>query len=115
MAQARARQRRTQAAIAAELAQIGFALPGSLVSRTTACGKPGCRCQGDPPVLHGPYLTWTRTVNGKTVTRKITEEQRIRYQAWFDNARRLRQLVADLEALSLEASGLEGDDHRRRG
>jgi hypothetical protein len=112
MAQPRARQRRAQAAIAAELAQIGFALPGSLVSRTTACGKAGCRCQGDPPVLHGPYLTWTRTVNGKTVTRKITEEQRVRFQAWFDNARKLRQLVSDLEALSLEASELEGGDLR---
>lgn len=115
MAQARARQRQAQAAIAAELGQIGFALPGSLVSRTTACGKAGCRCQGDPPVLHGPYLTWTRTVNGKTVTRKITEEQRVRYQAWFDNARRLRRLVADLEALSLQASGIEGDDQRQPG
>lgn len=97
------RQRRAQARIAAELGQIGFALPGSLVSRTTACGKPGCRCQADPPVLHGPYLTWTRTVNGKTVTRKVTEDQKARYQAWFDNTRRLRQLVTDLEALSLEA------------
>ncbi len=103
------RQRRAQAAIATELSRIGFALPGSLVSRTTACGKPGCRCQGDPPVLHGPYLTWTRTVNGKTVTRKINEAQRARYQTWFDNARKLRKLVTDLETLSLEASGLEGD------
>ena len=57
MASPSQRQRRAQAAIAAELGQIGFALPGSLVLRTTACGKPGCRCQGDPPVLHGPYLT----------------------------------------------------------
>ena len=107
MASPSARQRRAQARIAAELAQIGFALPGSLVSRTTRCGKPGCRCQADPPMLHGPYLTWTRTVDGKTVTRKITEDQRVRYQAWFDNARRLRRLVTELEALSLEASDLE--------
>ena len=78
-------------------------LPGSLVWRTTACGKTGCHCQADPPVLHGPYLTWTRTVNGKTVTRKISEDQQDRYQAWFDNARKLRRLVTDLEALSLRA------------
>ena len=92
-----------QARIAASLGEIGFALPGSLVWRTTACGKAGCHCQGDPPVLHGPYLTWTRTVGGKTVTRKITEDQLARYQAWFDNARKLHQLVTDLEALSLRA------------
>jgi hypothetical protein len=103
MASPSPRQRRAQAAIAAELGQIGFALPGSLVSRTTACGKTGCRCQADPPLLHGPYLTWTRTVDGKTVTRKVSQDQQSRYQAWFDNARRLRQLVSDLETLTLEA------------
>ena len=112
MASPSARQRRAQAAIAAELGQIGFALPGSLVSRTTACGKPGCRCQADPPTLHGPYLTWTRTVDGKTVTRKISEDQQARYQTWFDNARKLRRLVIALEALSLEA--FEQDPPRQR-
>ncbi|WP_366526766.1 DUF6788 family protein, partial [Ferrimicrobium sp.] len=40
-----ARQRQTQARIAAELGEIGFALPGSLVWRTTACGRSGCHCQ----------------------------------------------------------------------
>ena len=60
-------------------------------------------CQGDSPVLHGPYLTGTRTVGGKTVTRKISEDQQTRCQAWFDNPRKLHQLVTDLEALSLRA------------
>jgi len=100
--------------LAAELATVGFISPGSVVSRYTSCGKPGCRCQADPPMLHGPYLTWTRTVNGKTVTRKVTEDQKAHYQAWFDNARRLRQLVTDLETLSLEAFKPEGDPSHRR-
>lgn len=113
MASPNPRQRRAQAAIAAELGQMGFALPGSLVSRTTACGKTGCRCQADPPVLHGPYLTWTRTVDGKTVTRKITQDQHARYRAWFDNARRLRQLVSDLETLTLEAFDDDNPPRRR--
>jgi hypothetical protein len=42
-------------------------------------------------------------VDDKTVTRKISEDQLARYQAWFDNARKLHQLVTDLEALSLRA------------
>ncbi|MGH7759093.1 MAG: DUF6788 family protein [Candidatus Dormibacteria bacterium] len=92
-----------QAALAAQLGETGFALSGSLVKRMTACGNPGCRCGGDPPQLHGPYLTWTRAVGGKTVTRKITEDQQQRYQAWFDNARRLHELVRKLESLSLAA------------
>jgi hypothetical protein len=64
--------------------------------------KPNCRCKANLPV-HGPYLHWTRTVNGKTVTQTLTDEQARRFQLWFDNARRLRQLTAELEARSLRA------------
>ena len=106
-------QRRAQARISASLGEIGFALPGSLVWRSTTCGKGGCRCKAAPPVLHGAYLTWTRAVAGKTVTRKISEAQQRRYQAWFDNARRLRELVSELEALSLQAfEQAEGSSRR---
>ncbi|MGH8929592.1 MAG: DUF6788 family protein, partial [Egibacteraceae bacterium] len=99
--------------IAEALAQIGFALPGSLVSRTTACGKTRCRCQADPPLLHGPYLSWVRPVDGKTVTRKFTPDQQARYQGWFDNARRLHQLVSQLQTLSVTAlEQAEGWDNR---
>lgn len=91
------------ARLAAELADLHYALPGSLARRYMRCGKPNCRCKADPPTLHGPYLHWTRTVAGKTVTRTLTEEQAQRYQAWFDNARRLRELLSDLEARSLRA------------
>jgi hypothetical protein len=88
-------------AIAAELAQIGFAMPGTLLERTMRCGKPNCRCHADPPQLHGPYHQWTRKIDGKTVTRNLTAEQAARYRPWFDNARRLRELTAELEALTL--------------
>lgn len=93
--------REAQAAIASRLAQVGFALPGTLLERRMSCGKPGCRCQGDPPRLHGPYHQWTRTICGKTVTRRLTDEQAAVYGPWFANARRLRALVNELEALSL--------------
>jgi hypothetical protein len=93
----RARARR----IARQLAQIGFALPGTLTERLTRCGKPNCRCHSDPPVLHGPYHQWTRKAGGKTVTRLLSDDQLADYQDWFDNQRRLRCLIAELEALSL--------------
>jgi len=89
------------ARLAAGLAGIDYALPGSLARRYMRCGKPNCHCKADPPTLHGPYLHWTRTVSGKTVTRTLTDAQASRYQPWFDNARRLRELTADLEARSL--------------
>ncbi len=98
-----------RAAIAARLADAGFALPGSLIERTTHCGKPNCACKSDPPRLHGPYHQWTRKIDGKTVTVNLTDEQLRRYGPWFAEAARLRRLLTELEDLSLRlASRLEG-------
>jgi hypothetical protein len=93
----------TQQAIARRMADIGFVLPGSVVERMMRCGKRGCRCRADPPRLHGPYNQWTRTVEGKTVTKLLSAEQRERYQPWFDNARALRNLTRHLETVSVDA------------
>lgn len=90
--------------LARQIAQIDAALPGSLVIRSTRCGKPACRCKADPPQLHGPYIQWTRKIAGQTHTRLLTPEQLDRYQPWFDNARRLREMLTQLEALSLQAA-----------
>ena len=93
----------TRRHLAAELGQIDGVLPGTVLRRRMRCGKPGCACKTDPPALHGPYIQWTRTVDGKTVTRFLTEDQLARYQPWFDNARRLKELVAKLEIASVHA------------
>ena len=95
------RQQARATAIAAELASLGLALPGTLIQRHTRCGKPRCRCHADPPVLHGPYWQWTRKVAGKTITRLVPAEQLDDYRQWLDNDRKLRTLVAELEALTL--------------
>jgi len=68
----------------------------------TRCGHPGCRCHADPPRLHGPYHQWTRKKNGKTSTRILTDDQLADYRPWFDNHRRLRELITELEELSLD-------------
>ena len=78
-----------------------FALPGTLADRMTRCGRANCRCHADPPRRHGPYHQWTRKKNGKTATRILTDDQAADYGPWFDNHRRLRELIAELEALSL--------------
>jgi hypothetical protein len=94
-------QRAQAARIAQAIAEIGFALPGTLTERPMRCGHPNCRCHADPPALHGPYHQWTRKVAGKTVTRFLTDDQLADYSDWFDNQRRLRQLLEQLETLSL--------------
>jgi hypothetical protein len=111
MASQQARSRKRQ--IVAEIAKLDFCLPGSLVERTTRCGTPTCRCHTDPDRRHGPYPSWIRKVDAKTVTRTLNASQAERYRAWFDNTRRLRQLVNELQALSVrEIEHAEGWEHR---
>ena len=87
----------------AELAEIGFISPGSLVVRETSCGKPGCRCQDDPPRRHGPYFQWSRTREGRTESRRLDEREAELYREWIDNRRRLEQIVAEMERVSESA------------
>jgi hypothetical protein len=98
----RAQAARLAAELTARLADVSFALPGTLADRLTRCGHPGCRCHADPPRLHGPYHQWTRKKDGKTATRILTDDQLADYQPWFDNHRRLRELITELETLSLD-------------
>jgi hypothetical protein len=106
------KQQARAARIARELAAIGFALPGTVTERHTRCGHPNCRCHADPPQLHGPYHQWTRKIGGKTVTRILTDDQLADYQPWFDNQRRLRALINELETLSQEIT--DSDPRWRR-
>ena len=97
-----AKRRAEQRRLAAQLGEVGFALPGSLTVKAYRCGKQNCRCHADPPRLHGPYAFWTRKVDNKTVTRMLNDEELADYQPMFDNARRIRDLVSQLHELSLE-------------
>jgi hypothetical protein len=97
----KSREQAEQARIAAQLCEVGYCLPGSIVERHMRCGRPGCACHADPPVLHGPYHQWSRKIDGKTVSRWLSDEQLERYEDWFANAKRVRDLLTELEVLSL--------------
>ena len=92
--------------LAAELGEAGFILKGSVVERFRSCGTPGCQCSADPPRLHGPYWQWSTKVAGKTVTRRIDQEQARRYQEWIDNRRRLEQVLEEMYAVSSQAAAI---------
>ena len=100
-AEEQARRRRRQ--LASEIAKLGPCLPGNLVERTTRCGSPTCRCHSDPSRMHGPYPSWIRKVGGKTLTRTLSTDQAERYRPLFENTKRLKRLVAEIEAISARA------------
>lgn len=102
-------------ALATELAQLarsGKVLPGTIASRLTRCGKANCACHAEPPRRHGPYWHWTRKVAAKTVGRWLSADQAADYRAWIDNDRRMRELLARLEAIGIAT--LEADPRTAR-
>ncbi|MDA8285657.1 MAG: hypothetical protein M0Z42_20685 [Actinomycetota bacterium] len=102
-----AAQSRAAARITAELAELDFALPGSVTPSYVTCGSLGCRCVADPPVRHGPYFIWTRTVAGHTVSRYLSKDQYAAYAPWLEASRRARALFRELQAISAEIADAE--------
>jgi hypothetical protein len=98
-----ANAQRRQSQIAGEIAKLGLCLPGSLAERMTRCGSPRCHCHSDPTQLHGPYPSWIRKIGTKTITRTLSPAQAERYRPLFNNTKRLRELVRELETLSAQA------------
>lgn len=92
--------------LAERVADIGFIAAGTITRRHTRCGKPGCRCQAQPPQPHGPYHQWTGKINGKTVTRRLTEAEADLYQQWITNDRTLHALIAQMRQVAAKATEL---------
>ena len=87
-----------------EIGRIGYVRRGTLLQRPNRCGTATCRCHADPPRMHGPYWQWTRKVHGKTVTQRVSEDQAALLHTWLENARRLDQLLAEIDALSTQVT-----------
>ena len=92
------------AQIRAEVQAFDIVLRGSITKRFMRCGSSGCRCQADPPQLHGPYYQWTTKIQGKTKTVRLKPEQVADFEGWIAQGRRLEQLVQQWRKVSLEAA-----------
>lgn len=66
---------------------------GSLSERFVKCSKPGCPCASDPGARHGPYLSLTRAVHGKTQSRLLSPPQADRARRQIDAGHEFRQQV----------------------
>jgi hypothetical protein len=84
----------------ASLVDLGPLRRGTVLRRFVPCGKPGCRCQANPPKLHGPYYEWSRKVKGKTVTVRVTPEQARLLEQWIADARRLDKIIDEMQRIS---------------
>jgi hypothetical protein len=62
-------------ALAAQVAEPRPMRRGSLSERYVKCSKPGCACAGRPTARHGPYYSLTRTVGGRTQSRRVPAAQ----------------------------------------
>jgi len=92
--------------LAERIADIGFIAAGSITRRYTRCATAGCRCNADPPQPHGPYYQWTAKVDGKTVTRRLSETEARLYQEWIANDRKLRTLINEMRTVAAKATAL---------
>jgi hypothetical protein len=92
--------------LAAQLQSIGMIHSGSVTRRYTRCATPGCKCHADPPQPHGPNNQRTPKVNGKTVTRRISEREAELYQEWIANDRQLRDLIDQMRQIAAKVAEL---------
>lgn len=98
-------QRRYRA-LAAQVADVGYIAAGSITHRYTRCANTNCRCRADPPQMHGPYWQWSAKVDGKTVTRRLSQPEAELYQEWIDNDRQLRAITTQMRQVAAEARDL---------
>jgi hypothetical protein len=89
-----------------QVRDIGFIALGSVIERYTVCGTPGCRCHAEPPAKHGPYFQYSRKLDGKTLTRRLTAEQAERYREWITNRRALDRVIDQMDQLSQQIADL---------
>jgi|SRR5215469_11326151 len=64
---------------------------GSISERSIRCGKAGCACHKDPKARHGPYVSLTQAIAGKTRSRFLTAEQASIAQQQIAAGRKFRQ------------------------
>jgi hypothetical protein len=92
--------------LVAQLADVGYIAAGSITRRHTHCGNLKCRCHGDPPRMHGPYWQWTAKIEGKTVTRRLSQSEAELYQEWIANDRQLRAIITQMRQVAGKATEL---------
>lgn len=89
------------------LDQLEFFCKGTVLKRTTKCGKAHCACHSDPDKRHGPYFELTYKVKGKTVNVRLSPQAAPLYRAASAQFRKLKTTIQRLEKISQSVLGLQ--------
>lgn len=89
--------------LAERLSRIGFLWPGSLTRRYLPCGNPRCACRTDQQARHGPYTYWSTKKEGKTISRKLPDEEAQILEKWVANRREAKEILDQMMAISEKA------------
>jgi hypothetical protein len=84
--------------LAARISELGLIHHGSLAHR-----------YANPPTgttSRAPFYQWSSKVNGKTVSRILTEEEAELYKEWIDNDHELRTIIKAMRQASERATQL---------
>jgi hypothetical protein len=100
--------------LVAQLANVGYIAAGSITCRHTRCGNLNCRCHADPPHMHGPYWQWTAKIDGKTVTRRLSQTEAELYREWIANDRQLRAIITQMRQVAGKATELTMNEAKKK-
>jgi len=84
--------------------EVGFICEGSLLERWTLCGKPNCCCRTDDTNRHGPYYQLSWKEKGKTVSRRLSEQEAKLYRELIKNRRLLESTLQEMHRVSRQAT-----------
>jgi hypothetical protein len=84
------------------IANMDVVVSGLVSSRTKPCGKPKCRCAGNPEAYHGPYYEWHHYQDGHLVHRTITPEQFAAMERAVANHREILRLLSVWEQVTVD-------------
>lgn len=84
------------------IAGMDVVVSGTVSSRTKPCGKPQCRCAGNPGAYHGPYFEWHHYQDGHLLHKTIAPDQVAVMERAVANHREILRLLATWEQVTVD-------------
>ncbi len=83
-----------------KIGDFDLAVPGTLRTIYSKCGRDYCACQTDKKARHGPYILWDRKVGGKLSSKMISKQMAEQIKKWIVNRSKLEKQVQEILILS---------------